>query len=308
MAQTTSSALSAALTFRVQRQVLENLRAQLVFADPMFAAQGSFDAGFNTLTFISVPDLPINTTALTEGAPPTPRALTISTVSINPTQYGDAVAITDLAARLSPFDISNVATEKITQQAMESLDKVNRDVIAAGGTAFFANAVASRVALAAGDKLDSADLRRLRATMYKNKIPPFGDAYYRLLITPEQGYDLRNDGVTNGNWVDANKYTTPETLLRGELGRLEGFRIMEVVNGPTFASTVTVHAGIAVGDVRGWGAGDLQSLSVHHVAPGGDHQDFLAQEELVGWKVAFGVAVLDNLRYYRVESAASALA
>ena len=287
--------------------MLRNLRAQLVFADPSFAEQGQFDNGFNTLTFISVPDLPINTVSLTEGAAPTPRALTISTVTITPTQYGDAVAITDLAARLSPFDISNVASEKITFQAMESLDKVNRDVIAAGGTAFYANGVASRAALAAGDKLDSADLRKLRATMYKNKIPPFGDAYYRMMISPEQGFDLRNDGVTNGNWVDANKYSTPETLLRGELGRLEGFRIMEVVNAPTFASTVTVHAAIAVGDIRGWGAGDLQSLTIHHVAPGGDHKDYLAQEELVGWKISFGVAVLNSAWYYRVESSASAL-
>lgn len=306
MAQTTSSALSAALTFKVQREVLRNLRAALVFADPMFAESGTFDAGKNELTFVNVPDIAINTTPLTEGAPPTARALTIGTVDITPAQYGDLVSITDLARRFSPFDISAVATERITRQARESIDKISRDVIAAGGTAFYANAVANRAALGAADKLDAADLRRLRATMYKSKIPPFADGYYRLMVTPEQGYDLRSD-TTTGGWIDVNKYATPETLLKGELGRMEGFRIMEVVNGPTFASTVTVHAGIAVGDVKGWGAGELQSLRVYHVSPGGDHQDPLAQEELVGWKVAFGVAVLNNSYFYRVESAASAL-
>lgn len=307
MAQTTSSALSAALTFRVQKKVLENLRASLVYADPMFAEQGSYDAGVNALTFVSVPDIAINTTALTEGAAPTPKALSITTVNVTPTQYGDLVAITDLAKRFSPFAISEVAAERVTNQAQESIDRISRDVIAAGGTAFYADAAASRAALAAGNKLDSADLRRLRATMFKNKIPPFGDGYYRLMISPEQGFDLRNDGTTNGNWVDVNKYTTPETVLRGELGRLEGFRVMEVVNAPTFASTVTVHAGIAVGAVKGWGAGDLQTLRIYHVAPGGDHVDPLAQEELVGWKVAFGVAILASARFYRLESAATAL-
>lgn len=306
MAQTTSSALSAALTFKVQRRVLENLRASLVFADPMFADQGQFDAGHNTLTFITVPDIAINTATLTEGAPPTARALTISTVSITPAQYGDLVAVTDLARSFSPFDISNVAAERVTRQARESIDKISRDVIAAGGTAFYADAVANRAALAAGNKLDAVDLRRLRATMYLNKIPPFSDGYYRLMVSPQQGYDLRSD-TTTGGWIDVNKYATPETLLRGELGRMEGFRIMEVVNAPTFASTVTVHAAIAVGDIRGWGAGDLQTLRVYHVAPGGDHKDPLAQEELVGWKVAFGTAVLNSTYYYRLESAATAL-
>lgn len=306
MAQTTSSVLSAALTFKVQAGVLANLRAALVYADPMFAQQGSYDAGHDTLTFIAVPDLAINTTALTEGAAPTPKALSITTVDVTPTQYGDLVSVTDLAKRFSPFDISQVATERITQQAKESIDKVSRDVIAAGGTAFYANAVANRATLAAGDKLDAVDLRRLRATMFKNKIPPFGDGYYRLMVSSEQGYDLRSDSSTGG-WIDVNKYATPETLLKGELGRMEGFRIMEVVNAPTFASTVTVHAAIAVGNLKGWGAGDLQSLRIYHVAAGGDHQDPLAQEELVGWKVAFGVAVLDADYYYRVESAATAL-
>ncbi len=86
---------------------------------------------------------------------------------------------------------------------------------------------------------------------------------------------------------------------------MEGFRIMEVVNAPTFSSTVLVYASIAVGRLKGWGAGELQTLRTYHVAPGGDHKDPLAQEELVGWKVAFGVAVLSNTYYFRFESAAT---
>lgn len=187
------------------------------------------------------------------------------------------------------------------------MNQIVRDVIAAGGTAFYANAVANRAALAATDKLDSADLRRARATMFKANISPFGDGYYRAIVTAEQGFDLRNDGTTNGNWVDVNKYAQPDTILKGELGRLEGFRVIEASNGPTFASTVTVHAAIATGAQKGWGWGDLQTLSVHHVPAGRDHTDPLAQEELLGWKVMFGVGVLDNARYLRIESAATAL-
>jgi len=305
---TQSSALSAALTFRVQKKVLENLRAALVYADPAFSESGEFDSGHNQLLFISVPDLSINTTPLTEGIRPDKRALSMTTVTVATTQYGDLVAITDVAKAFSPFDISNTAAERISQSAKESIDQIVRDVIAAGGTAFYAGVgnPANRAAIAVTDLMRSLDLRKLRAKMYKAKVPVFADGYYRIMVSPDQGFDLRNDGTANGNWYDVNKYTNNEPLLKGELGRLEGFRIMEVVNAPTFASTTTVHAAIAVGAIKGWGSGELQSLRVYHVAPGGDHTDPLAQEELVGWKVHFGAAVLKNNFYYRVESGATA--
>lgn len=306
MAQTTASVIAAAVTFKVQKAVLANLRAELVYADAAYAENGDFDGGHDTLTFVNVPDLPINTTALTEGAPPTPRALSMGTVTVTTTQYGDLVSITDIAKVKSPFEIVQIGTERVSRQAKESIDKISRDVVAAGGTPFYADAVANRAALAAGNKADAADLRRLRATMFKNKIPPFADGYYRLMIAPEVGFDLRSDTAVGG-WVDVNKYATPETLLRGELGRMEGFRIMEVVNAPTFASTVTVFASLALGAIKGWGAGELQTLQTYHIAPGGDHKDPLAQEELIGWKVHFGLAVLSNSFYYRLESAATAL-
>ena len=86
---------------------------------------------------------------------------------------------------------------------------------------------------------------------------------------------------------------------------MDGFRIMEVVNAPTASSTVTVYLSIATGAINGWGAGDLQTLTTYHVAPGGDHTDPLAQEELLGWKVSFGVAVLNNSYYFRAETAAT---
>lgn len=309
-----SSALSAAITFKVQKKVLENLRADLVWADSQYAEQGDFMPGFDTLKFVSVPDLSFAsaTTPLTEGTRPDKRSMSISTVSVSTAQYGDLISISDIAKVKSPLEITAIASERLSQVARQAVDKITRDVVAAGGTPFYAteangDANTTRSELSSGAKLKAADLRRLRSTMYKNNIPTFSDGYYRLWISPEQGFDLRNDTASVGGFVDVNKYSTPETLLRGELGRMEGFRIAEVVNAPTFASTTTVHAAIALGAVKGWGAGELQTLRTYHVAPGGDHVDPLGQEELIGFKVNFGCAVLSNAYYYRLESAATAL-
>jgi len=305
-----SSALSAAITFKVQRKVLENLRASLVFADDRFAEQGDFDPGHDTLMFVNVPDLPINVTPLTEGTRPDKRALSIGTVTVDADQYGDLVAITDIAKVKSPVEIVSIGSERLSRQSEESLDQISRDVIALGGTTKFANAVAGanvvRADLASTDILSAAELRRLKTQMFKAKIRPMADGYYRLWVHPNVEYDLRSDTAAGG-FIDVKKYTDGlvDDIIRGEVGRMEGFRIMSIVNAPTFASTTTVYRSIALGDKKGWGAGDLQSLNTYHVAPGGDHTDPLAQEELLGWKVSFGLAVLNNGYYFGLESAAT---
>ena len=308
MAQTTQSALSAAITFKVQKAVLKNLRAAMVYADRAYADEGDFDAGHDTITFVGVPDLALNTTTLTEGTKPTAQALTITTVSVSTAQYGQTVSISDLAKVKSPIQLVDIAAERLARQAQESIDKVVRDVIALGGTAFYAgvNNPTTRAGIAATDLLRSIDLKKIRAKMFKAKITPFSDGYYRMFVHPDVGYDLRTDTSTGG-WTDARKYVDNTQLLNGELGRQDGFRFIEVVNAPTFSSTVTVYASIAVGNIKGWGAGDLQTLRTYHVAPGGDHADPIAQDELMGWKVNFGVAVLSNSYYFRVENAATAV-
>ena len=306
MAQTTSSALSAAITFKVQSLVLKNLRAGLVYADRSLAQEGTFNGGFDTLTFVNVPDIALNVTPLTEGTKPASKALSIGTVTVSTAQYGDLVSITDIAKVKSPIEIVQIAGERLSRQAAEFIDQICRDVIAVSGTAKYlgVGVPTTRAAIAATDLLRSTDLRKLRASMVKGKVPMPDDGYYRLAVHPNVAYDLRTD-TTTGGWVDVNKYATPETLLKGEIGRMDGFRISEVVNAPTVSSTVTVYLSIATGAVKAWGAGDLQTLSTYHVAPGGDHTDPLAQEELLGWKVNFGLAVLSNSYYFRAETAAT---
>lgn len=304
-ASTLSTALAAAITFTVQSQVLENLRAELVYADPQYARSGSFDAASDELMWVSVPDLPINTAPLTEGVRPDKRALSMNTVTLTTTQMGDLVSITDLAKRLSPVEISAIASEHITRQAKESLDQVSRDEIASGGTVMFASSASAtvRADIEADDKLTVDDLDLLKSRMFAAKIPAFSDGFYRIFVSPGQGYDLR----ILDDFKDAYRYVDNSPLLKGEIGQIAGFKVMEVVNAPVFASDVPVHAAIAVGNIKGWGAGELQSFAVHHVAPGGDHTDPLAQEELIGWKCMWGTAVLDNDYYFRLETAATAL-
>ena len=308
MALTSSSALSSAITFKVRRQVLENLRGTLVWADPAYSENGDFDAGHDTITFVTVPDMTVANTVLVEGTNPTAVALTITTSTVSASQYGNLVAITDLAKIKSPIDLVSTTSERLSFNARLTIDQVTRDNISSAGTAYLPNAAGhtTRASLTATDVVTASDLRKMRGKMYGNKIPRFADGQYRLFVHPNVAYDLKSDSAT-GSFTDVTKYMSNQDLLNGEIGHMAGFRIIEVWNAPTFTSSTTVYGSYAVGAIKGWGSGDLQTLQTYHVPPGGDHSDPLAQQELVGWKVSFGVASLNNSYFFRLESGATAL-
>lgn len=295
--------MSAAL----RKPALENLRATLQYGNKAFAEMGRFEPGADVIKFATVPDLSVATTPLTEGSPPTAVALSVSATLLDSDQYGNLVDITDLAAVKSPLDLNNLAGERLGRNAADTIDQLVRDVIAGGGTAAYSEvgAVVRTDLDATGDEVNAAVLRRLAAKMFKAKIPRFPDNFYRIIVSPEQGFDLSNDTAAGG-FIDVRKYTDPSDMLNGEIGQMGGFRIMVAVNAPTYSSTVLVHAAFAFGRLPGWGWGDLQSLKTYYTPPGGKG-DELHQKESVGWKVAFGAAVLANARYFRLESAATVL-
>ena len=305
MADTNSLVIASAVTFKVTAKVLANLRDELIWASSEYAEQGDpLGDGFDTLLFTKFPDLTAPSVGLTEGSAPTPDALTMSTVALDTDQFGQTVNITDVAKAKTPKDLVGIASEHLTRSAKELLDNTSRDVVAAGGTAYFAgSANTARANLAATDIAAVAELRRMKWQMFKSKIPMPADGFYRLIADP----DVSNDLSSDDDFVEAVKYNNAMQLFKNEIGSIGGFRVISNVNGATFSSTTTVHASIAFGAIKGWGAGELQSLSTHNVPPGGDHSDILAQSHLMGFKVNFGIAVLDNSYYFRYESAASDL-
>lgn len=309
MTVTNSAVFSAAIQFTLQKKLLANLRAELHWADSRWCESGTFAEGSDTLKFANVPDLSAATTPLTEGTNPAAQALSFSMTSVEVAQYGQVVNVTDVAKIKAPIDVVNVAEERLRRSAKVTLDQISRDAIAVGGTPVYAGvgAPANRPAIASTDLLRAADLRRLFGKMQAANIPTFSDGAYLIFIHPYVAYDIKSDDDTGG-WIDVNKYSRPETLINGEIGKLEGFRVVVVNNAPTVTSTVTVYQSIAIGDLKGWGAGDLQTLTTAHVPAKPSSYDPLGLNEYMGWKCMYGVGVLDSDYYLRVESAATSLA
>lgn len=304
--ETTSAILGPVLSFRLQSKVLENLRDSYTYANKAWAEMGTFVPGADIIKWASVPDLAADTTPLTEGTAPTAVALSVDSVSLDSAQYGGLVKLTDLAKLKSPFDVMRIASERLADKQRKTVDQLVRDEVAAGGTPKYANDATSRATVGTNDTVSAATLRKLSAQMTKANIERFADGYFRLVCSPEVEYDLRADTATGG-FIDVHKYTTPETIIRGEVGRMEAFRIIVADTAPTVNNgTVDVHLSLGLGKLPGWGWGDLQRLRTYYTAPGGQ-SDPLHQNELVGYKMDFGTAILDNARFMRLESAGSDL-
>lgn len=304
MALTSASIFSEVIVAEIQDGLLENMRNRLVYGNPAYAEMGRMGAGSDAMKFASIPDLAVATTPLTEGSPPTAVALDVTSVTVDTQQYGNLVTITDLARVKTPFDLISEGRERLSRNAAETVDELVRDEIALSGTAYFAEAgTTTRAGLDSDDLLTAAKLKKLAARMFYGKVPKFDGENYLLIVSPGQAHDLRTDTATGG-FIDTLKYTNPRPILTNEIGTIGGFRVIEAQNAPTFSSSVTVHAAFALGGLKGWGWGDLQTLRAYHT-PAGGHGDELHQTESLGWKQTFGVAGLSNARYFRVESAAT---
>ena len=232
----------------------------------------------------------------------------MTTVTVSTSQYGDLVNITDLAKVKAPREVIGIASERVSRTAREVMDTIARDNIFLGGTGFYQAGDTTRSGLASSDLLTHADLVLLRATMKAANVPVPSDGFYKLILSVNQAYDLISETTATNSFTALSQYTDRVAdVFKGEIGTIAGFRVVESDTAPTFASTTTVYAGLAIGDIKGWGAGELQTLRTYHITPGGDHTDPLAQLEKVGWKINFGVAPLNNSYYYRVEPAATSL-
>lgn len=309
MAVTSVNAFAAAIQSALQSAALKNLRDDLPWADRSLAEVGSFKDNTDTLMFRAYPDLESTTpkTPLTEATPPTARTISMTVTLVGTHQYGDLVSISDLVKTLAPSDVPAAAAERVRRTAAEVMDAVARDAIFLGGTPIYgSDDHTTRATLDNTDFLTGAHLIRFKAKAKKLNIPAFPGGEYRLYCSTEQAYDLQRETTASTSWLAVNQYSRPEDIIDGEMGKLHGVRIIAVNRAPTVTSSVTVHQAAFVGNIKGWGMGDLQTLQFYYTPPGG-HGDELHQSQSVGWKCMWGAGVLNNGYFLRVESYASTL-
>ena len=254
--------------------------------------------------------LPKALTALTEGVTPEPNKLEVMTITARVQQYGDWVAHTDMLL-LTALD-NNLAesVELLGDQAGRTLDTVTREVINGGTNVLFAPAgdtvVTSRENLTAESML-TAQLVVKAAAILKGKNTKTIDKGYVAIIHPYSAYDLMMDE----GWKDAHKYTTPENIYEGELGKLGNVRFVESTEAKIWANAgkdgISVYSTLVLGanaygvtEIEG---GGLQTI-VKQLGSAGT-ADPLNQRASAGWKAVKTAEILSDEYMVRIEHASS---
>ena len=306
---TTQESLSSEMKTFYDLTLIDEAGANLVH--DQFAQKRPIPAGQGkTIEFRKFAALPKATTPLTEGVTPNGSALTVSTVTATVNQYGDYITQSDVLELTAVDNTVLEATKLLGRQAGLTLDTVTRNVLQSGTNVMYAEkwVNGSPVEVTSRDGLDSsavltvelvqravANLRALNA--------PTIDGSYIAIIHPYAAYDLMRDS----EWIDANKYGSPENLYEGEIGRLAGVRFVQTSEAKIYknASDLAVFGTLFLGaeaygttEVEGGGLETIvkQKGSAGTSAP-------LDQRSSVGWKGLKTAEILIPQYLIRVESA-----
>ena len=270
--------------------------------------------GGKRIQFRRYASLPKALKPLTEGVTPEGRKLSATAVEAEVNQYGDFVCLSDVLD-LTAID-NNVleATKAVGRQAGLTLDTITRNVLQSGTNVFYcpkvgANGVQTPVTDRSGlDKTCTltVDVVKKVAAMLKAANAPKIDGDYVCILHPYVAYDIMSDP----RWDEMHKYTTPENMYQGEIGRIAGVRFVETSEAAVYKGTEnSCPTGLAVfgclfiaqgaygvTEVTG---GGLQTI-IKQLGSAGT-ADPLDQRSTVGWKALQTAEILMEPYMVRVE-------
>ena len=270
--------------------------------------------GGKRIQFRRYASLPKALKPLTEGVTPEGRKLSATAVEAEVNQYGDFVCLSDVLD-LTAID-NNVleATKAVGRQAGLTLDTITRNVLQSGTNVFYcpkvgANGVQTPVTDRSGlDKTCTltVDVVKKVAAMLKAANAPKIDGDYVCILHPYVAYDIMSDP----RWEEMHKYTTPENMYQGEIGRIAGVRFVETSEAAVYKGTEnSCPTGLAVFgclflaqgayDVTEVTGGGLQTI-IKQLGSAGT-ADPLDQRSTVGWKALQTAEILMEPYMVRVE-------
>ena len=257
--------------------------------------------GGKKIEFRKFASLPKALTPLTEGVTPDGKSLEVSTLEAEVSQYGDYVVYSDVLDLTAIDPVVTEAVKVIGNQAGLTLDTITREALQGGTNVFFCSKkdgteVKTRDALDNTCRLTAKEVKKVAAWLKQNNAPKI-DGSYVAIIHPYVAYDLQNDP----EWIEAHKYTTPENIYEGELGKIGGVRFVEsseakVYEGGVFGCIFLGANAYGVTDVEGGGLKTIiKQLGSSGVA------DALDQRASIGWKAIKTAEILLDNYIVRVE-------
>lgn len=243
---TTDAALSPTMKTFYDKSLIENAKAKLVH--DQFGQMRDIPANNGKIIeFRRWTPFAKATTALSEGVTPDGQKMTITNLTATVKQYGGYVTLSDMLAMTAFDDNIAAAVKGMSQQAGDTLDTITREIINGGDNVQFADGqVAARYLLVGGSStaannhyLSVDSVRRVVRKLKIGKANPYSGGDFVAVIHPDTAYDIMGDT----KWSDWNKYTQPEHMYQGEIGKIHGVRFVETTEAKIFHAADLVADG-----------------------------------------------------------------
>ena len=286
-------------------ELLENAREELIYAQ--LGRKQILPSGHGKVVewrkWNTLPDAD----QLVEGVIPEGKKFGQTSMTVEITQHGEYISISDQLELHAIDDVIMGASEELGAACGKTLDKLVRKVLSAGTNVLFApngdgTEVALRSDLDATSKFTADLIAKAVTTLKKGNAKRFDGRWFVAVVHPSVGYDLRKDK----DWVEYHKYSATQEIFTGEIGELHGVRFVEsnlapvIDNGTTKIYQTMFFGKDAFGVVDPEGAG-METIIKDKRQVGGP----LNQFSTVGCKFSMAAKILYPEAMLIVESASS---
>jgi N4-gp56 family major capsid protein len=285
----------------------------------------------NQVKFRRPVPLAVATTPLTEGAPPTAKAMTYEDVSVTLSQYGDIVEITDVVHDLAEDPVLKDSAMMCGEQAAETIETLMWGVLQGGTNVFYANGSArNQVNTAITLNKQRAITRALKAERCKkitsmlSSSVKYGTEAVDAAFIAFAHTDLESDIRDLVGFVPTEKYGSMKALPY-EIGKVEDVRyiltpVLSSIEDAGGAENGMVSAGGSNADIYpvvyagkdAYGHVALKganAMTPSIINPGTiDKSDPLGQKGIVGWKTYHKSFIANQAWMARLEVGATAIA
>lgn len=214
---TTTSSLRHLATVFYKKTSLDNVWKRLRFESAGMPDILPERSG-KTVQFFRYTTLSANTTPSSEVVAGAGIQMDSTTVSATVSEYSDHLTGSKMLQKTAIDPVADNFAKHLGYRAGLTRDTVNRielDSPAASVTVSTAGAAGS-----------STDLRRAKFLMEGLDVMPRTDEDFLCLVHPYVLYDI----MSSDDFVDVMKYANPQTFIQGEIGKVEGCRLLKTTN------------------------------------------------------------------------------